>query len=529
MTVRTVRRSVLAAVPVLLVALAPAAPVSAHASLEESEPAANSVLVDPPEELLLDFDEDIEPALSSVRLYAADGQQIEIDRPRVGADASVVRVDAPVLGDGLYAVVWQVASADGHVVEGAFSFQVGTAASGDGDALVDRVRGSEDGGSLDAWYGAARFASLAGVVLAAGAAGWLLTGLGALVTARRAARLRWAAVVLLAVGSVATFVLFAARSEGASFGDVVATTTGGMLFTRSLLAVLLMALCALWAHRHSQVWRAAAGVVALAIAVSCSASGHANQLDPPVLAVAVDALHVLAMSVWLGGLVVLALADGALLREPEAVLPVRRFSAVAMGSVVVVVSTGVVQGLRLAGGLDDVTATDWGRLLAVKVTIVVAVVAIAGVSRWLLQHEGPGALRRTVVVEAVAIAVVLALAAGMVGLAPRAGVASRPFDEQLVSGGLIASVSISPGRVGANEVHILVTPPGGSLSAVDAATARVSLPAASIPASPVTLVGEGPNHFSGTITFPRSGDWTFDLVLTTGTADTLVTATVSVP
>ena len=42
----------------------------------------------------------------------------------------------PVLADGLYAVVWRVTSADGHVVDGAFSFQVGTASTGSGQDLA---------------------------------------------------------------------------------------------------------------------------------------------------------------------------------------------------------------------------------------------------------------------------------------------------------------------------------------------------------------------------------------------------------
>ena len=296
---------------------------------------------------------------------------------------------------------------------------------------------------------------------------------------------------------------------------MVGTPTGRMLFARVLLAVPVLALVASWGRRSAMAWRVVATAVALALGVTCSASGHPNSLDPAVVWISLDLLHVVAISVWLGGLVVLTLADRTLLSEPEAVRPVRRFSAIAMGAVVLAVLTGVVQGLRLAGGLDDVTATTWGRLLLVKVTVVVAVVAVAGVTRWLLHHEGPGSLRRTVLLEAVAVVAVMALAAGMVGQAPRAGAASRPFDEQLVANGLIASVAISPGSVGSNEVHILVSPAGGSLTPVDGAEARVSLPSASIPESPVTLVGEGPNHFSGTITFPRSGEWTFQLVVTT--------------
>ena len=95
---------------------------------------------------------------------------------------------------------------------------------------------------------------------------------------------------------------------------------------------------------------------------------------------------------------------------------------------------------------------------------------------------------------------------------------------------MIASVTITPGWVGSNEVHIIVTPPGGSLAPVDAVSARVSLIEEGIPLSPVTLVEEGPNHYSGVITFSRSGEWTFELVIdSTESESTLLSTMVQIP
>jgi copper transport protein len=160
----------------------------------------------------------------------------------------------------------------------------------------------------------------------------------------------------------------------------------------------------------------------------------------------------------------------------------------------------------------------------------VVLLAVAGVSRWLLHHEGAASIRRTVVVEAVLGLVVVGLAAGMVALPPKAPVAERPFAVELSSAGLIAIVSLSPGRVGGNEVHLTMTPPGGSITPISSATARVQLPSASIPFSPVTLVAEGPNHYSGSVTFPRAGEWTLEvLVQITATDAVLLKTTVPIP
>ena len=153
---------------------------SAHAALEASIPSANSVLEVAPTEIVLDFDEAIETSLTSIRLYDAASQSIPVQTPAGGSDDSVVIAAVPaasgsLIVDGVYAVIWRVTSADGHVVEGAFSFQVGTAAAGGGQELIDQVRnGAKADTSVRWWYGVARFLSLFGAITLIGGGLWLL-------------------------------------------------------------------------------------------------------------------------------------------------------------------------------------------------------------------------------------------------------------------------------------------------------------------------------------------------------------------
>ncbi len=518
---------------------------SAHASLQSSTPSANSVLEVGPTEMVLDFDEGIETSLTSIALYDATGRVIPLDTPVAGPDDSIVVAAVPsssasALGDGVYAVIWRVTSADGHVVEGAFSFQVGTAQAGSGADLIDQVRnGVRADPSVRWWYGVARFLSLFGAITLIGGGLWLLRGPADVLRRRRS---RWMAAIswlALLVGSSAAFALFAAQAVAGSlsdalatdrWGDVATTATGRMILLRSALAVAFGALLMLRRHRSRGWWRGAAGAAGLLVLYTFPASGHPNAQDPPALWIAVDLLHLTAISVWVGGLLALCLTSAATLGQPDGERMARRFSLAASVAVPVIVATGVAQTLRLAGGLGDITATDWGRLLLVKVTVVVGLLAIAGVSRWLLHHDGAASIRRTVIIEFLVGVVVIGLAAGMVGLPPVPPVVSKPFDQQLTSAGVIASVSLGPGSVGSNEVHITITPPGGSLTPVVEVTARVSLPAAGLPFSPVTLVAEGPNHYSGTITLPRSGEWTFEVRVQVTTFDSvLLKTTVTIP
>ena len=69
-----------------------------------------------------------------------------------------------------------------------------------------------------------------------------------------------------------------------------------------------------------------------------------------------------------------------------------------------------------------------------------------------------------------------------------------------------------------------------SIAPVASLVGRVTLPAASIPASPITLKKEGPNHYSGSITFPRNGDWTLELIVgVTESSNVQVKGTVHIP
>lgn len=518
--------------------------VSAHASLEASTPSANSVLEAGPTELVLDFDEVIETSLTSVALYDVDGQPIPLGSPSAGSDDTVVQTTVEDAGnpmaDGVYAVIWRVTSADGHVIDGAFSFQVGTVAAGSGQELIDQVRsGSSADSGVRWWYGIARFLSLIGAITLIGAGWWLVRGPAEILRRRRSRWVAAASWLTLVGGSWAAFVLFSAQTFARSLGDalstdgwsdVATTQTGRMLVLRSVLAVGFGALLVLRRQREQGWWRGAAAAAGLLTLYTFPASGHANAQDPAALWIAVDLLHLGSVAVWVGGLLALCLASSATLSRPDGERLVRKFSLAASISVPLIVATGIAQTLQLAGGLDDVTATDWGRLLLVKVTIVVGLLAVAGVSRWLLHHDGVASIRRTVITEFLIGVAVVGIAAGMVALPPEPTVVSEPFETQLTSAGVIVVVSLSPGSVGGNEVHITVTPPGGSITPVFGVSARVSLPAAEIPVSPVTLVQEGANHFSGTVTLPRSGDWTFEVVVqVTATDSVLLKTTVPIP
>ena len=80
-------------------ALGPAGPAHAHASLESSSPAASSVLDEPPTDITLDFDEPVTAQDDGIRLLDSSANPIALGVPEQGSDSSVVVASVPDVPD----------------------------------------------------------------------------------------------------------------------------------------------------------------------------------------------------------------------------------------------------------------------------------------------------------------------------------------------------------------------------------------------------------------------------------------------
>lgn len=520
----------------VLAVFAPAEKAFAHAGLEASVPSVNAVLQAGPPNIELDFNEAIDAELANIEMYDQNATLIPTGVPRSITDDTVMQVSVPSIGDGVYVVVWRVPSADGHVVDGAFSFQVGVRGGVDVGALIDNVSGNATAtstvGRLDT---AARLLALIGLIVVVG--GGLLAAQSADSASNR--MLLWMAWVFLLVGSLGSFGLYGAKVVAGSatdaikpsvWGKVVGSHTASVLLVRVLLIVVLGVLLLTFARRAGDAWRGAALAVSVAAVLTYSSIGHANAQHPASLWIAVDALHLAAVSLWIGGLLMIAFGATSWLTDPGAERIVRRFSVTALVAVPVIVATGVAQTLELAGNLDDVTSTSWGRTLLVKVAVVTVLVAVGGVSQWLLRNEGPAALKRTVLVEALIGLAVVGLAAALVALPPQSVAASKVFTTTLTEQGVIADITVTPGRVGENELHLVVIPPGGSINPVVSAAVQAELPSAATGQVPGILQAIGPNHYTGTIVLSQAGDWTLEILVEPSAGRTvLMSAALPIP
>jgi copper transport protein len=263
-------------------------------------------------------------------------------------------------------------------------------------------------------------------------------------------------------------------------------------------------------------------------------AGHAVTQDLVALAVVSDVLHLLAVSLWLGGLALLAVT---VLRrrvgdEMAAVVP--RFSRLAFWSVTVILVTGSFQSWRQVRSTAALTDTTYGRLLIVKVVLFAVLVGLGGLSRRVVQARyrvpaarlsfGPGTatddpdratvghLRRAVGAETVIAIAVLAVTALLVNAQPARSALAQPFSGEMRNDMVVVNVTLDPAKAGPTDLHIYTLSPTGQQLEVQDLTARFTLPSDDVGPLTVAVERAGPGHFSAyDFNLPLRGDWTLEV------------------
>ncbi|MFD9081863.1 copper resistance CopC/CopD family protein [Streptomyces erythrochromogenes] len=430
--------TVLALVAALLaLVLGGAGPAFAHAGLRGSDPAEGSVLATAPKQLTLTFTESVGFSDDSLRVLSPENERVN-PRPAQHADGkdNTARVElSDKLAQGTYTVAWRVVSADGHPISGAFIFSIGKPS---GTAAVVATDSQDTAAAR--LYGFLRHVAYSGLALLVGAVSFVLLcwpTAAAVRPVRRLLTVGWAALVvstlalLLLRGPYETAGSLTSAFDLSQLGRTVTGRPGIALVVRLALlatAAVLLRRSALRLDRPDRPDRPGGGdggdggdegtlpgdlgarvrvvgaVLALALAFTWAGAEHASAGIQVPLAIPVAVLHLLAMGVWLGGLITLMIVLRR--RAPGSgevpASAVGRFSTVAFTAIAVLVGTGAYQSWRQVGSWEALSTTSYGRILVVKLAAVVLVLVVAFFSRrWTarLDHEALPAAERQKVPE----------------------------------------------------------------------------------------------------------------------------------
>lgn len=523
------RRAAVTVAAALLLMVGFAGPAWAHARLIASDPAGGATVSEAPAQVTLTFSERIETSFGGVQVFDPAGARVEAGDARISG--TQVRVPLqPLTVPGAYTVVFRIISGDSHPVESrfAFTYQPPPSPSPSSAAVAtvpppERPSASpaapldidlEDAGpgtAVGLWTARlVNYLALTAVMGLLLVAAVLLAGgpeLSAL--QRRAARLGAVAAGLWALSGVALFVFglstAAARSLPAALsGDLparfAATRFGSTVLVQAGVAVVVATLAVV--ARGRPVALAALAVAGIG-GVAPGWWGHAGSDELAAVALASDWAHVLAVTVWAGGLA--ALAAFLLRRDSDADLvgPASRFSRLAGWALAVVLATGSVNALLRISAFGQLTGTTWGRLVLLKLALF-AGIAVLG---WRNRHRmlprlaspEPAAARRAFRTMALAEVGLMVLAFGAAtGLA-----SSIPADAEAAAriqsivtafgdGGQI-NLTVDPAATGSNLVHLYFLDATGRPSEVTDPSLTFRNGAARLDAQ---LLLSGPGHYT---------------------------------
>lgn len=486
------------------------AAAAAHATLLRSTPAEGAVVRMLPPQATLTFSEAVTPLV--IELLRPDGGSVRLIGNASGTSLTIALPanDAP---NGTYLLSWRVVSSDGHPIGGYSTLSVGSPS-----ATPPAVPELNDP-TLRAALWAAKLALYLGLFFGGG-------GAFALAWLTPKSRHGMAVVtVFTALGLVAAPVSFglqgldALGAPLALFGQPVtwqaaAATSYG--FTAAV-AFMALALALLALASESALARGLALAALAGTGAALAASGHASAAAPQWLTRPMVFIHGAGIALWAGALVPLGLACRH--RAPDAGEALRRFSAAIPYAVAALIAAGVVLAVIQVESVPALWQTAYGRLLLIKLVLVVPLLLLAAVNRWKLTQPSLGAqpaaqqrLARNIAVETLVMAAILAAVAGFRFTPPPrvlAIEAAEPATFHVHTPQAMADVSLTPGRAGVVSASMVIM--SGDFGPLDARSVTLRMDHAEGGSPQVSAVahkpGDGTWRVDG-MDLPVPGKWT---------------------
>jgi copper transport protein len=394
----------------------------AHAFTIKSDPSPSQSLPSSPSKVDVFFSEPVDLRYSTVKVLDMSGKQVDNKDPRnINGDPASLSVTLPSgLKDGVYTVSTKVLSAtDGHVVDNAFVFAIGQA------AVPLQQSSNTPYGSQSQLYipnAIARFPAYVGQVLVVGAAFatlWLWRPISKIswlkdTLAPVRNRIDRSLIILMVIGSVILVVsdfgiiYVQAKDLGTGIGEAIGTKFGSVWVMRTIESFILLAVSLEIYFRRA--WRKKPGLITppskgeitslfaigLTILATTTLIGH-GATSGQLLPIAIDFVHNLAASLWIGGIIYLALIVAPKLRQATTLeenvkasalsILIPRFSTIPVTILGVIVITGPFLLYFIESNLDLTLASLYGKWLIIKLTLAAIMIVIGGYNQRIIQRD----------------------------------------------------------------------------------------------------------------------------------------------
>ncbi|WP_027165412.1 copper resistance CopC/CopD family protein [Mesorhizobium sp. WSM3224] len=480
----------------------------AHAALVATDPADGAVLTQSPARFSLTFSEPVSPLV--LTLVRPDGSQLALTSFRL--KDQTVEIDNPeTLKSGTHVLSWRVVSVDGHPVGGSALFSIGAPSAAP-------VAGEAVDWTLRAAIWAAKLFLYAGLFLGVGGA----FALAWLADDRRCGQRFVASALLLGlVGAPVSLGLQGLDGLGAPLARFAAPTVWKTALETSFVWTVLIGLIALGLGLLSlagppSLRKLSASAALLGVGAALAASGHASAAEPLWLTRPLVFAHSAAIAFWVGALAPLGLA---LRQQPaDARAFLGRFSRAILPVVAVLAASGIVLAIIQVRQPAALVHTAYGRLLLLKLALLLFLFTLAAVNRWTLtapakagDTEVQRRMVRSIGIEMLIALAIFGVAAGWRFTPPPRALAiaaAQPVSIHIHTLKAMADLSITPGHAGEVAASMMIMT--GDFGPLDAkqVTLVLSKPDSGIESikRPATKPGDGTWRIDNLV-IPLPGRW----------------------
>ena len=520
---------------------------SAHPFLLDSEPGQGQNAPAGTTQIITNYSEAVEIGFSELRVYDANGNQVDNkDTAYNGGETSLI-VTTPPLEDGVYTITSKVLSKiDGHLVQAAIVFGVGDVKID--SSLLEKQENSETTFIPES---IARFPGLVGQTI-------VLGGVIVSITIWSSQQTRFREVFadineqfkikfskIIGIGVIATFAsnfimlgVQTWRLETSPL-DVIGTTFGTTWLIRMIITIIIIGLW-FWMEKKNEI--TIKGQIPLLIAsliliATTTMMGHgaSTELEAPWI---LDYSHNLLSSIWIGGVIFFAFVALPTITKTENSIKekitlslIPRFS----GLFIIAIGILIITGPTLLWFLDDnvasLTDSTYGKLILIKIAIAAAMIGFGGmyqikflknmndleklnisrkISKPLKFEAGLG----IALLAVVALLVNSSLPAGEIQSAD-AIQGTFGYESVLFSENAKFDVKVLPAGIGSNTISVIVTSYDNKpLADISGLKVKVSNPQKNI--SPIEAevtenVQDSVTKYSADATFGFAGNWQIEL------------------
>ena len=520
---------------------------SAHPFLLDSEPGQGQNAPAGTTQIITNYSEAVEIGFSELRVYDANGNQVDNkDTAYNGGETSLI-VTTPPLEDGVYTITSKVLSKiDGHLVQAAIVFGVGDVKID--SSLLEKQENSETTFIPES---IARFPGLVGQTI-------VLGGVIVSITIWSSQQTRFREVFadineqfkikfskIIGIGVIATFAsnfimlgVQTWRLETSPL-DVIGTTFGTTWLIRMIITIIIIGLW-FWMEKKNEI--TIKGQIPLLIAsliliATTTMMGHgaSTELEAPWI---LDYSHNLLSSIWIGGVIFFAFVALPTITKTENSIKekitlslIPRFS----GLFIIAIGILIITGPTLLWFLDDnvasLTDSTYGKLILIKIAIAAAMIGFGGmyqikflknmndleklnisrkISKPLKFEAGLG----IALLAVVALLVNSSLPAGEIQSAD-AIQGTFGYESVLFSENAKFDVKVLPAGIGSNTISVIVTSYDNKpLADISGLKIKVSNPQKNI--SPIEAevtenVQDSVTKYSADATFGFAGNWQIEL------------------